>query len=58
VDVLLTEDSETDAKLIVHELLRIGLAPRTHRAQIMERLEVRHIGGLIRYAIKAGIAEQ
>jgi DNA-binding NarL/FixJ family response regulator len=30
----------------------------THRAQIMERLGIRHIAGLIRYAIKAGIAEE
>ena len=30
----------------------------THRAQIMERLGVRHIAGLVRYAIKAGIAEE
>jgi DNA-binding NarL/FixJ family response regulator len=27
----------------------------THRAQIMERLEIRHIAGLVRYALRTGI---
>lgn len=29
----------------------------THRAQIMNRLGIRHVAGLVRYAIRAGIAD-
>jgi DNA-binding NarL/FixJ family response regulator len=38
---------------------RLGLSPRTvesHRSHIMERLGVRHLAGLIQYAIRTGIA--
>jgi DNA-binding CsgD family transcriptional regulator len=29
-----------------------------HRAQIMERLDIHHVAGLVRYAIKIGIVRQ
>jgi DNA-binding NarL/FixJ family response regulator len=38
--------------------LRLGISIKTvetHRAQIMERLDIHHVAGLVRYAIRAGI---
>ncbi|MBL8955122.1 MAG: response regulator transcription factor [Myxococcaceae bacterium] len=37
---------------------RLNVSVKTveaHRAQIMERLEIRHVAGLVRYAIRAGL---
>ncbi len=37
---------------------RLGVSVKTvetHRAQIMERLDIRHVAGLTRYAIRAGL---
>lgn len=50
---LITEGHST--KEIAH---RLGLSVKTvesHRAQIMERLDIRDVAGLVRYAIRAGL---
>ncbi len=38
--------------------LRLGISPKTveaHRAQLMERLNIRDVAGLVRYAIRIGL---
>ncbi len=42
-------------KSIAHRLSLSVKTVETHRAQIMERLEVHHIAGLVRYAIRADL---
>jgi two-component system, NarL family, response regulator LiaR len=42
-------------KLIAKRLKISVKTVETHRAQIMERLEIRHIAGLVRYALRMGI---
>lgn len=42
-------------KHIARRLLISVKTVETHRAQIMERLDIRHIAGLVRYALKMGI---
>jgi DNA-binding NarL/FixJ family response regulator len=40
---------------------RLRISAKTvesHRAQIMERLDIRHVAGLVRYAIRIGLANQ
>ena len=37
---------------------RLGLSPRTveaHRAQLMERLDLHDVAGLVRFAVKVGL---
>lgn len=49
-----------DGKATKEIAWQLGVSPKTvesHRAQIMERLQVRDIAGLIRYAFKHGLTE-
>jgi len=65
-DVPLTERQKeilrhiADGKATKEIAWELGLSAKTiesHRAQIMERLEIRDIAGLIRYAFKHGLTE-
>jgi DNA-binding CsgD family transcriptional regulator len=57
VEVLRGVADDLSAKEIA---TRLGISPRTvelHRQEIKRKLEVKRVGGMVRYAIKAGLIE-
>lgn len=54
-DVLRLIVEGTNTKTIAKQLGISAKTVETHRAQIMERLDIHDIAGLVRYAIRAGI---